>query len=82
MFEGIGLIPGEHHISLREDAVPVVYSAPKVPYRLHDKFKGQLSQMEQRGIIKKVTKPTEWVNPLVKVMKKVPAHLLRPQCIK
>lgn len=70
VFEGIGLIPGEHHISLREDAVPVIYAARRVPFRLRDKFKAQLDEMEQRGIVIKVTEPTEWVNPLVVVLKK------------
>ena len=59
----------EHHIQLRSDAKPVVHSARRVPFRLQSQFKAQLEEMEGNQLITKVTEPTEWVNPLVTVMK-------------
>jgi hypothetical protein len=70
VFEGVGLLPGEHHITLKEDATPAVYSARRVPLRLRDQLKRQLDEMVKNGSIEKVTRPTEWVNPLVIVRKK------------
>ena len=69
IFKGIGLLPGEHKIRLKEDVKPVVYSARKVPHRLRDELKAELDKMEADGIIQPVTKPTEWVSPLVLVLK-------------
>ena len=54
---------------LKSDAKPVVHSARCVPFRLQSQFKAQLEEMEENQLITKVTEPTEWVNPLVTVMK-------------
>ena len=69
VFCGLGCLNGEHHIQLRGDAKPVVHSARRVPFRLQSQFKAQLEEMEENQLITKVTEPTEWVNPLVTVMK-------------
>ena len=40
-----------------------------MPHALQEKLKAELSSMENKGIIAKVTEPTEWVNALVCVEK-------------
>ena len=40
-----------------------------VPFRLQTSLKTQLEEMEENQLITKITEPTEWVNPLVIVMK-------------
>ena len=70
VFKGIGCIPGEHHIAVKPDVTPTIYAARRVPHRIRQKFKTELDSMEKKGLIKKVTEPTEWVNPLVVVLKK------------
>ena len=71
VFNGLGLLPGEHTIRLKDDVCPVVHSARKVPHRLRDQFKTELDKMIEDGIIEAVTESTEWVSPLVVVMKPV-----------
>ena len=61
VFNGLGLLPGEHTIRLKDDVTPVVYSARKVPHRLRDQLKAELDKMVEDGIIEAVTVPTEWV---------------------
>ena len=56
-------------IRLKDDVTPVVYSARNVPHRLRDQLKAELDKMVEDGIIEAVTVPTEWVSPLVLVMK-------------
>ncbi|XP_053376863.1 uncharacterized protein K02A2.6-like [Mercenaria mercenaria] len=69
IFQGIGQLPGECQIHLREDATPVIHPPRKVPIAIKDKLKAELDHMESQDIIAKVTEPTEWVNSLVTVEK-------------
>ena len=69
VFCGLGCLNGEHHMQPKGDAKPFVHSARRVPFRLQSQFKAQLEEMEENQLITKVTEPTEWVNPLVTVMK-------------
>ena len=69
VFNGLGLLPGKNTIRMKDDVTPVVYSARKVPHRLRDQLKTELDKMVEDGIIEAVTVPTEWVSPLVVVMK-------------
>ena len=75
VFEGIGMIPGEYKIQLRSDATPRIQSPRRVPFRLHQKFKDTLAQLENDNIITKVTEPTAFCSPLVTVVK--PSGALR-----
>ena len=66
---GIGTLPGGYKMKIDESATPVVLPPRRVPYMLKDKVKAELCRMEEMGIITKVGKPTEWVNPIVVVGK-------------
>ena len=68
-FNGLGYLPNVVNIELVADAVPVVEYCRKVPFALYDKFKEELERMENLGVIRKVEKPTEWVNSFVLVAK-------------
>ena len=46
-----------------------------MPFALQEPLKEELNQMEAHGIIKRVTKPTDWVSSLVLVKK--PSNKLR-----
>lgn len=70
VFEGIGRLPGKHRIMLHDNATPVIAASRKVPLALEQKVQDELARMIQDGIIEKVTKPTDWVNPVVIVPKK------------
>ena len=58
-------------IRLKDDAVPYSLTTPRrVPVPLMPKVKAELQRMEDNGIIKRVTEPSEWCASMVPVMKK------------
>ena len=68
--QGIGCLKGvTHHISLRDDATPVVHPPRRVPESLKPKLKETLHKMEVDDIIARVDEPTDWVNSIVLVEK-------------
>lgn len=69
IFRGIGCLEKEYHIELKDNAIPLVCPARKVPLALTDRLKHALNQLEKDKIIKKVTGHTDWVNPIVIVKK-------------
>ena len=56
-------------LHLKPDSVPAVCQPHSVPIALNKRLKKEFKSMEEKGIIKKVTKPTEWVSALVCVEK-------------
>lgn len=70
VFTGLGLVAGEYHIELREDAKPTIHPPRKVPLSLMPRLKETLEKLEKSGVVSKVTKATDWVNSLVIVEKK------------
>ena len=63
-FKGIGDFEGELHITLREDAQPVVQPPRKYPIQLLEEIRTELEKMEDLGVITSITEPTDWVNAL------------------
>lgn len=70
VFDGLGEFPNVHHIHLKGDAIPHIQPPRRVPKALHERLKLKLEQLENQGIIEKIEKPTDWLNPLVIVEKK------------
>ena len=54
-----------YRITLDLKVPPVVHAPRKVPIELKDKLQAELGEMENQGIIARVTQPTDWVNSLV-----------------
>jgi hypothetical protein len=69
VFKGIGKLSTKHVLRLKDNAKPVIQSPRRVPFRLRDKLRATLSEMETSGTIAKVTTPTDWVHPIVNVLK-------------
>jgi hypothetical protein len=65
VFKGIGRLLMEHRIKLQQSAVPVVRLARRIPFKPSDPVLEKLSEMEQLGLIVKVSDPTDWVSPMV-----------------
>ena len=65
VFKGIGKLPMEHRIQIQQSAVPVVRPARRIPFKLRDPVLNKLTEMEQLGLIVKVSDPTDWVSPMV-----------------
>lgn len=70
LFRGTGCVKRPYKMVLREDAVPVVQPARRVPIALKGRLRQELQRMEKASIIVKVDEPTDWVSPLVVVHKK------------
>ena len=71
LFEGLGCIPGEYNIELKDDATPFNLTTPRrIPIPLLDKVKTELVRMEDLDVIEKVDEPTDWCSPVVVVPKK------------
>ena len=65
-FHGVGCFKNfEYHISIDPSVKPVIHAPRKVPLELRDKLEQELETMEENNIIKKVDRPTAWVNSLV-----------------
>ncbi|GFT92941.1 transposon Ty3-I Gag-Pol polyprotein [Trichonephila clavipes] len=67
---GVGEFPNEpYHITLKDNAVPVINPPRRVPLALQPKLKSTLDRLEKEGIVSKVNTPTDWVQSLVIVEK-------------
>ena len=65
-FNGIGKFKNyEYHITLVDNAKPVIHPARKVALSLQPKLKKELESLVEQGIITPVEGPTDWVNSLV-----------------
>lgn len=70
VFTGTGEFPDEpYHITLKDDARPVIHPPRRVPQALQPRLKETLEKLEKEGIVSKVNKPTDWVQSLVIVEK-------------
>lgn len=71
LFDGkIGQIPTLVHLSLVENAKPIIEPPRRVPFSMLEPLKKELQNMEANGIIVKETEPTEWVNSMVIINKR------------
>ena len=70
MFEGLGKLDGEYHITLKENAIPYNIPTPRrVPIPLLPKVKGELDKLENLDVIEKVEEPSDWCAPMCVVTK-------------
>lgn len=65
----MGTLPSKHALRLKEGHKPVVQSARRVPFRLRDTLEATLETIESVGTVASVTTPTDWVHPIVNVLK-------------
>ena len=70
LFTGLGKLETPYHITLKEDAVPLSLTTPRlVPQPLLPKVEAEIKKMVETGVISPITEPTTWCNPLVPVLK-------------
>ena len=65
VFTGLGEYEKEYHIEVDSTVTPVIQRCRKVPYARYDKLKHPLVDLEKRGVIASVDRPTELVHNLV-----------------
>lgn len=68
LFNGLGCLPGKHHIQIDQTVTPVVHAPRRIPVALRDRVVEELQRMEKLGVIARQTEPTEWVNSMVTVV--------------
>ena len=68
-FEGIRCFPGTYHITLWQDAQPVVDAPQKCPIAMWPLVSEKLDEWEKSDIITPVEEPTDWVSSLAYSMK-------------
>ena len=73
--DSVGLLDGVYHIETDANVTPVKHAPRRIPMAIRAQLKGELDDLEKRGIIAKTNCPTEWVSSLVAVRKK--DHRLR-----
>ena len=65
VFTGIVEYKKPYHIEVDSSVPPVIQDCRKVPYARYDNLKQTLSDLEKKGIVASVDKPTDWVHNLV-----------------
>ena len=66
----LGSLPGTYTIKLDINAKHVQKPPRHVPVHLKEAYKTELDNLQQQGVIKKVTEYTDWVNSIVLVKRK------------
>eukprot|EP00057_Strongylocentrotus_purpuratus_P007302 XP_011661776.1 PREDICTED: uncharacterized protein K02A2.6-like [Strongylocentrotus purpuratus] len=69
VFDGLGCLPGEYDMKVDSSITSVKNLARKVAVPLKGELKLKLDELEQRGILRKVSIPTDWVSNIVLVRK-------------
>ena len=69
VFEGEGMLMGKLHLQVDQCVPPVQRPACKPPVALKEKYRGEVERLVERGIIAKVSEPTDWISSTVVVMK-------------
>lgn len=69
VFTGLGTLKIGQKLELKEGAKPVSKPPRRIPLHLMDRVKLKLEEMEQQGIIERVTEAPDWVHNLVVVEK-------------
>ena len=71
MFERqLGCFSGVVHTEVDESARPEVTPTHRIPTALKEKFKTELTRLEELGVIFTVDKPTPWASSVVTATKK------------
>jgi hypothetical protein len=69
VFQGLGCLEKPYHIQVDTSVPPVVNAPRNQPAALRDRIKEALDDMENKGVIRKVEEPTDWVSSMVVVEK-------------
>ena len=68
--EKVGKINGKYKIILEEYKYPVKHCQWSMAVALQEKVKKKLNSLEEKGIIEKISEPTEWISSMVIVANK------------
>ena len=60
--DSIGKFEGELHLHTSNDVTPHKTAPREIPLSVRNNFIAEVKDLQQQGIIEKVTEPTEWVS--------------------
>ena len=69
VFEGLGCLLAEYHLEINPDVEPVKHTPRELPIPLKSELKASIEGLENMGVLKKVTEPTQWISSQVVVRK-------------
>ena len=69
VFEGEGMLMGKLHLHVDQCVPAVQLPARKPPVALKEKYQAELERLVEKGIIAKVSEPTDWISSTAVVMK-------------
>ncbi|XP_068692890.1 uncharacterized protein [Montipora foliosa] len=58
----VGKLDGELHLYTKQDVTPTKAAPKEIPLSVKNKFIAEVKDLEEQGIIEKVTEPTDWVS--------------------
>jgi hypothetical protein len=67
VFSGLGCLPGEYHFDIDESVTPVQHQPRRIPQAFKQEVKDKIHNLEEQGILQKVTEPTDWISSMVAV---------------
>lgn len=69
LFNGLGCLPGELHLEVDPSIWPAQQLPKQIPIPIKANVAKAIQDMEQKGIIKKLTDPTPWISNMVVIQK-------------
>ena len=69
VFSGLGCLPGEYCIEIDKSIKPVQRQPHRVAVPLKSELKKKIEELEQRQVLAKVTKPSDWISSMVAIRK-------------
>ena len=58
----VGKLEGELHLYTKQDVTPSKAAPREIPLSVKNKFIAEIKDLQEQGIIEKVTEPTDWVS--------------------
>ena len=62
--DGIGTLPGEVRLTLKNDAEPVICPPKRIPVEIKEQVRQELERLVEQGVLAPVDEPTDWVNQM------------------
>ena len=59
--DSVGKLEGELHLYMKQDVTPSKAAPREIPLSVKNKFIAEVKDLQEQGIIEKVTEPTKWV---------------------
>ena len=69
VFTGHGKLPGVYHIDIDDNVKPVQNTRRRVAAPLKEELRNKLNELEESGVMSKVSEPTPWISSMVAVRK-------------